>query len=178
MGITKFLYLLFFCSIMFLFYTKENKVSIVKKEEKPLIKFQDSIIYDISSKGVNQIIQSDKAYIYKNSKQLFNATILIKSVKDENKANILSADQIVKVDNDLFMNNNIIIESEDKMTLKTQELQYNLKTQIMKNNSEFLVIDNGSKFKGNNLYMNKNENHIKAQQIHFNIKLKDDNATK
>ena len=177
MGITKFLFVLFFCAVLFLFYTKENKVVVIKKVEKPLIEFENSIMYDISTKGVNQVIQSQDAYIFKNSEQLHNATILIKSEKDISKANTISADLIVKVKNNLYLNNNVVLQSEDKMTLKTEELQYNTKSLVAVNNSEFEIIQNNSSFYGVGLFMDGKIKHIKANNTHFRIKLRDKNET-
>ena len=177
MDITKFLYLLFFCSALFLMYTKENKVVIIEKKEKPLVEFDNSVIYDISTTGVNQVIQSQKAYMYKNSEQLENATILIKSKKDINKANTISAEQIVKVKDELYLNNNVVLQSEDKMTIKTEELQYNTKTLIGTNSSTFNVEKDDNNFKGVGLYLDGKNNHVKATKIHFRINLKENNET-
>ncbi len=177
MGITKFLYLLFFCAILFLFYTKESKIVYVKKVEKPLIEFENSVMYDISSKGVNQVIQSQNANIFKNLEQLMNATITIKSQKDITKVNTISADQIVKVKNDLYLNHNVVLQNDNKITLKTDELQYNTKSLIAVNNSKFSVVRNNDTLDGIGLYFDGKTNHIKASKTQFRIELKENNET-
>ncbi|MEA2049479.1 MAG: LPS export ABC transporter periplasmic protein LptC [Campylobacterota bacterium] len=177
MGITKFIYLLLFFAALFLFYSKENIVKVIEKVEKPLVEFENSVMYDISKDGLSQVIQSQNAYKFTNSEQLKNATILIKSKKDNNKSTTISAEQIVKVSDDLYLNKNVIFETENKITLKTEELQYNLKDLIAKNNSFFKITENNNSFEGERLYFNGKINHIKASKTHFKIDLKENNET-
>ncbi|MEA3384434.1 MAG: LPS export ABC transporter periplasmic protein LptC [Campylobacterota bacterium] len=177
MGITRFIYLLFFIAIAFLFYKTDTKEVYSTKVEKPLVTFKDSVMYDITTKGVNQVIQSQYAYIFKRSEELKNATILIKSKKDLNSVNTISADQITKVNDNLYLNNNIVLETEDQVTLKTEELEYNIKTLKARNNSAFTITKDTNIFNGVSLYMDTNINHMKANKINFRIKLKDKNET-
>lgn len=178
MGITKFIYALLICAVVFLVTTKEQVEIKVKKEEKPSVTFENSVMYEIDSKSVKQVIQSQKADIYKKHEELYNATIIAKSDANETTSNSLSANHMVKIKDQLFVNGDVHFQSEDDIILKSQELRYNMKTKILQNDTQFEAINNNNIFKGEKLYFDGDKKQIIAKKTQFKIDLGDNNETK
>ena len=53
--------------------------------------------------------------------------------------------------------------------LNTNELNYDDKNKIVKNSKPFDAIYNTHSLKGTNLYLNINDNYVKANNTHFEI---------
>ena len=175
MGITKFIYLLITVSIVFLFYTKQNNLKVKELIEKPLISFENSIMYNISTQNVSQVIQSQKAFIHKDKEELFNVIMVAKYSDDKSKVstNTISANYILKKDDNLFLKGNITFLSSDLLTLKTEELQYNLKSLVAKTDVDFAVTNINNSFRGRGLFLDGMNNKVIAKNTHFKIELKD-----
>ncbi len=177
MGITRFIYILFFLSCIFLLYNKKNDIVKVETQEKPMATFDNSVIYDISTVGISKVIQLDKALVYKTFTELYNATFVFKNENQSNE-NTLNARHIIKIDDELFLDGDVNLQSGDIFNLRTEELQYNMATQIAKNNKEFILLSKESSFKGEELFFDRNINKIVANKIHFKLRLKDQNDSK
>jgi len=172
MGITNFIYLLLLISIGFLFYREDSNIKVLSTEEKPLLVFENSIAYNMSENGVTKVVDFKKTMIFKNYEKSFYSTIVSRDNKTS-VTNILSADKILKENNKLFLNGNVHLLHNKDFNLETEELQYNLKTQIAKNSTLFILKKNDMFINGSNLYLDIKENSVKAKNIHFKIKLKD-----
>ena len=177
MGITKFLYILFIISTIFLFYKVQNNAKIVKSEKKPLIFFEDAISYDISQKGITRIVEFKKMFIYDGYEKSLDTTVILRDDKNST-TNILSANKILKVEDRLTLIGNVHLLNDEYFNLETEELQYNLKTKLLKNSTKFTVQKDGSVLKGEKLYYDTLNSNMEASQAHFKIKLKDKNETK
>lgn len=173
MAITRFFYALLVLSVVFVFYSKSNKPVEVKKDEKPTISFENSIMYEINTEKVSQVVQSQKANIYKGYEELYNASILSKSKNSVDKSNKLSAKHIVKIEDDIFLNGDVKFESYNDIIFESQQIHYNTKTDIAKNEAEFQAKRGDSIFKGENLLYDSTKNHIVAQNTHFKINIED-----
>ena len=175
MGITKFIYLLLAVSIIFLFYTKQNNLEIKELVERPLISFENSIMYNISTVNVSQVIQSQKAFLHKDKEELFNVTIVTKHNDGNSQVstNTIAAKYVLKKDDSLFLKGDISFISSDLLTLKTEELQYNLKSLIAKTDVDFTIVSRDNDFNGSKLFLDGKNNRIVAKNTHFTIKLKD-----
>ncbi|MEA3290503.1 MAG: LPS export ABC transporter periplasmic protein LptC [Campylobacterota bacterium] len=175
MDITKFLYGLLAAALIFLIFEKEEQFEKKEKEEKPLVIFEDSIMYKINELNVDEVVQSKKAYLYKQREELYNATIVKKSKKNikSNKVNTVSADYIIKKQDKLFLEGNVNLQSDDQITLKTDKLNYNLKTKVADTKSKFVVLRRDDKVSGQGFYLDGKTNFIKAGNTHFKVKLKE-----
>ncbi|MEA3553249.1 MAG: LPS export ABC transporter periplasmic protein LptC [Campylobacterota bacterium] len=177
MGITKFIYLLLIVAIGFLFYKQESDVKIVNSQKKPLLVFENSIAYDISQKGVTKIVEFEKTLVYDNYEKSFDATIVSRDDKNST-TNILSAKKMIKRGDKLSLAQNIHLLNDEDFNLETEELQYNLKTQIAQNSTTFRLEKASGVLNGENLYFDATNNNIEASKTHFKIKLKDLDETK
>ena len=176
MGITKFLYLLLAFSIAIIFYDIDQVTNEKDEEQRPLVSFYDSVMYNINTESVNNIIPSKEAYFYKTREEMFQGTIITRS-KDEDyvgKTNSVSADSMVKIGDEVYLDGNVNLETADGMTLKTEQLQYNLKTRIAQNEERFVATQGFHDFYGKNLYYDDLNRYLRAKYAHFNIKVENE----
>jgi len=176
MGITKFLYLLLFFSIAIIFYDIDQVTNEKDEEQKPLVSFYDSVIYNVNTENVKTIIPSKEAYLYKTREELFNGMIITRSGDKSNISNTnrVSADSMIKIGDDIYLDGNINMETADGMILKTEQLQYNLKTKIIQNEEKFVARKGFHDFYGNNLYYDDLNRYLQAKYTHFNIKVENE----
>jgi hypothetical protein len=172
MGINKFIYFLLGCSALFLMVDKQQETIIVNKEEKPIVSFYDSLIYDINTKNVNQIIQSKEAYFYKNMEKIINGTIITRT--ENTNTNMLSGTNMIKIKDDIYIDKNVHLVLNNSLDLKTEQLEYNFKTKIAKNKTFFKIVKENNTFIGENLYLDGITNHIIAKNIKIGIRMPDD----
>ena len=172
MGITKFIYLLLIISIGFLFYKQENNVKIINSQQKPLMVFENSLVYDISQKGVTKIVEFEKTFVYDNYEKSINATIVSRDDKN-GTTDILSAQKILKRGDKLSLVGNIHLLNDKDFNLETEELQYNLKTKVAQNRTNFRLEKANVVLYGDSLYYDAINNNIEASKSQFRIKLKD-----
>lgn len=176
MGINKFIFFLLFLSIVFLMIDKQQKVIQVEQQEIPTVSFYESIMYEITPKNLNQIVQSKEAYIYEKREELVDSVIISRSSKDINNTNtnLISSDNIVKIKDDLYMDGNVNLQLNNNLIIKTEQIQYNLETSIAKNNIAFEMTQNGHKFRGVELFLNAKSSHIMAKNTKLQIKVLDE----
>ena len=175
MGITRFIYFLLISSMIFLFYNEETEIKDIKKEERPIISFFDSIMYEITNERIGQIIQSKKTLIYKNRDELYDATVIVKSKKNHNETtNTISAMNILKFGDNIYLDHNVYLQLSNNLNIRTEQLEYNLKTQIAKNTETFEAIQQDKSLNGNSLYIDSTKNIIMAKNTKFKIKVKND----
>lgn len=176
MGINKFVFFLLFVSITFLMIDKQQKIVVVNQQEVPTVSFYDSVMYEITENNLNQIVHSKEAYIYDKREELVESVIIARTKKDTSNTNtnIVSSDNIVKIKNDLYMDGNVNLQLNNNLTVKTEQIQYNLKTSIAKNNIAFEIIQNGNKFTGEELFLDAKSSHIIAKNTKFQIKVFDE----
>ena len=173
MGINKFFYALFTIAIVFLVLEKEEVIVEITNDEKPKVSFYDSVMYDITTKNVNQMIQSTQAYIYNSREELVDALIVNRKEAKDN-VDIVQADYMIKIKNDVYLDGNVHLQLDNSIDLKTEQLEYNIKTQIAKNNIAFEMIQDESNFMGDHLYLDGQNKHIIAKNAKIKIKVLND----
>lgn len=174
MDINKFFYLLTVAAVVFIFYKKDITVVEPLKEEKPLVVFENSVAYELSTGHMEYIIKSKKAMSFKNHDQLHDALILARTDK-ENLKNIdtLSAKTMVKYENDLYLDKNVKYESYDGLRFDTEHLHYNTKNKIAKTEVDFKAIRENDVITGNFLRYDSLSKKITSGNTSFKIQIKD-----
>jgi LPS export ABC transporter protein LptC len=173
MAITRFFYALFAISLVFMFYTKESEETVEKKELKPMVVFENSLMYTIDATSINYIVQATKVNIFNGYEELYNASITSKGNQDTTKPNNLRANHIVKKIDDVYLNGDVYLESFRGSVLKTEQLDYNLKTNIAKNKTKFEIIDSKASMEGDTLFFNIIDHQIVAKNTKFKIDMKE-----
>jgi len=171
MGISKFMIFLIIFTIVFLLIDKEKSIKKVQQEKKPTVSFFDSTMYEITEENIKQIVKSKQADIYDDKEKLTEATIVAKSDNNSYNTNIASSNIMIKIGNKVFLKDQVNLQLSDGTNIKTEQLNYNLKTKIASNNVPFTVIRENDTFKGNNLFLDSVAEHITAEKAKFRMKV-------
>jgi len=150
---------------------KDYLIQTVKKEERPTVSFFDSTMYEITETRVNQIVKSKQADIYDKKEELFDATIVVKVSKNNFDSNIGSSEKMLKTGDNVTFTNNVNLQFANGLNLKTEELHYNLDTEIAHNSIPFVVTRDGSTFTGNSLFLNSKTEELTAEKTKFRMKV-------
>jgi LPS export ABC transporter protein LptC len=171
MGISKFMILLIIFTILFLFVEKDYLAETIKKEKKPTVSFFDSTMFEITESRVNQIVKSKQADVYKNKEVLTDATIIIKADDNNYDTNIASSQNMLKTGDKVVLKNNVNLQFSNGINIKTEELYYNLESQIAHNTVPFIVTRGNDTFIGDNLFINSVREELKAENTKFRMKV-------
>lgn len=169
MGIKRFIAVLFIAAVLFLLYDIESITGDINKQEKPLVSFYDTLSYTIDTQNVKSIVRSNEVYLYDKREEMVNTTMLLRD-KSSQESNFAKADFVTKVTDDLYLDGNVILQAQNGIELSSEELQYNTKKHIAKNNLAFEVDYNGNIFKGEKLFLDFDSRYIKGKNIQFSLK--------
>lgn len=169
MAINKFLLGLFVLSAFFLFYDIKSVKNNIKKEEKPLVSFYDTISYKIDDKNVKSIVKANEIYLYKKREEMATTTMLLRDNSGQG-SNFAKSDFVTKIDNDLYLDGNVLLQAQNGIELTSEQLEYNTKTQIAKNQLPFKIVYGDNTFKGKNLFFDLNNKRINGKEINFSLK--------
>ena len=174
MAVRIFIFSLLVISIVSMFLTIDKDKNKSEKKDIALITFENSVMYTMNDEKVTRIVQSTKAVRYRQRDEMFNGT-LISSVKskDNELADIITADFIEKKGPKLKFVNHVKYNRDNFMTLKTDILHYNLDTKIAYNNKPFIGTYYDNYLIGSELYMDTNKTYFKSKKAHFKINLEE-----
>jgi len=175
MGINLFVLFLIVFSIIITNLNFEQTQERIQYTNIPLVTFEGSILYELNEQKVTRIINSSQALNYKNRDELYDATILLRN-KNE-RADYISAEYILKKNNlyKLYQNALIDIRSDNNATLMSDYIELDQNNNIIITKNEFDLKFNNNKLYGNNLYFNLNREIMRAENIHFMLKLNKEN---
>jgi len=171
MGISKFMILLIVSTVLFLLVEKDYLVKNIQKEENPTVSFFDSTMYEITQKGIEQIVKSKQADVYKHKEELQDATIIVKAKNDGYATNIGSSKTMIKIADKVFLTEDVHLQLASGFNIKTQQLNYNTKTKIANNSVPFLVTRDQDTFEGSHLFVNSITERITAEKTKFKMKV-------
>lgn len=170
MGLDKFIYLLLIIATMVMFYEKDKKIATIENEEKPEISFYDSTAYEITLDGVNHVVKSSEAYLFKNREELIDGT-LIGRAKEARQLNIITGNYFIKVGNDLYVDGDVKLQLANSIDVDTEQLEYNIQTKIVKNSSPFVATQYNHTFRGKNIYLDTQKRYISALNTKMKIEV-------
>ncbi len=157
-------------SVAYYFVPVENKNVAAQKVEVPQVIFENPLMYTLTQKEVSNVIKASNAVRYESREELFNATIYLKSkVPDEYALEKLSADFIRKSGFNYFLKDNVDYQRDDFFKLETNELYFDDKNKIAKNEVPYKGFYYNNNFKGSHLDFRLNDNSMKSKNIHFEI---------
>lgn len=171
MAIKLFTFILLLLSFGAYFIPIENFKNTLVDKDKPLVIFEDALMYTIDENSINRLVFATHAIKYKNRDEMYNADILLKNLDDtknfENEK--LKADLIVKKGDNYTLINNVKYTRDDFIKLNTNELFYDDIKKIAQNTKPFDAIYNNHFVKGNSVYLDINNEFVKAKNTHFEI---------
>lgn len=174
MGIKSFTTLLLFVSIFAYFIPIKKPEKSQAEKDLPQVIFEKPIMYTLNDRSIYRVIIAEHAVKYQNRDEIFNADITLKNqdaTKEFNSEN-LKADKIIKKADVYTLTNNVKYKRDKFVKLDTDHLIYDDINKIAKNNKPFDGIYNEHIFKGTNLYLDINNDNIKAENAHFEIDMK------
>jgi lipopolysaccharide transport protein LptA len=151
-------------------YNKQNKNS----TNTPLLVFKDATMYTLNDKKVTQIIKASKVNKYENKEEIIKGTLIsrVEMKNNQDLTDIISANNILKIKDDLVFNKDVTYLRDNFISFKTTKLNYNLKTKIAKNRTNFIGKYYNNQIQGKNLYINIKKEYIKIDQIKLKLKSK------
>ena len=170
-----FIYLTLLISLIVLFKPIKNSSNKNNKNNTtPLITFKDSTLYTIDDKKVTRIIKSTKLNKYKNKEEIIKGTLIsrVKIENSEDLTDIIKADHISKIKNNLIFTKDVIYLRDSFISFKTNQLYYNLKTKIAKTKDKFDGKYYNNEIQGKNLYLNIEKEYIRLDNIILTIEAK------
>jgi len=173
MGISKFMISLIMFTMVFLVIEKETIVQKKEKKVLPKVSFFDSTMYEITKKNVNQIVKSEQADIYDKKEELIDATVIVRSKKNNNETNVVSSNSMIKKDKLLFLKDTVNLQLSDGTNIKTEQLDYNLETKVAQNKVPFVAINQKNSFLGTNLFLDSVTEYLKAKNTKFRMKVEE-----
>ncbi len=137
----------------------------------PKISFINTVMYDINIKNVDKMVNAREVYIYDNKDELYNSAIVLRNAN--NNFDTISGKYMKKENGIYNFQGDVVLKRDGDLELKTNALQYNIKTAIATNKDDFIFTYKNSIFSGRNLYLNRNDYAISGDNAHFKINTKD-----
>ncbi|MCK9337961.1 MAG: hypothetical protein M0P43_09045 [Arcobacteraceae bacterium] len=171
MAIKYFIFITFIISLFTLFIGVGTKQKIQESEEKPIMIFDNSVLFTINSQEIQRIVDSKKTLIYKKKEESFDSKVVFKTTEN-NIYDTLISDYTLKVGNKISFLGNVVFERSDFMKLTSEEVFYDLSKKIAHNTKDFVASYYNNKLTGNSFYT-KDIYYMKSKDVTFEIELKD-----
>jgi len=164
-----------FCIILVPFLLiNTNVVDDIKiKSDKlvPKVSFVNAVMYDINIDNVDKMLNAREVYIYENKDELYDSTIVLRNAN--NNSDTIRG-KYMKKENEIYnFQGDVVLKRDGELELKTDALQYDIKTAIASNKADFVFTYKNSIFSGKNLYLNRNDYAISGDNAHFKINKRD-----
>lgn len=169
MAIKYFAYSLLVISILSMLAGVDEKAKNGAKKEQAQIIFDNSTLYTLNTENIDKIVNSSQALRYKNRDVLYDGKIILRA--NDETTDYIESDIIVRRKDNYKFLNNVKYNKDNNILLNTQELFYNTKTKIAKNNKPFDGYYYDSKLEGTNLYLDSTKSIFKSNKSHFEIEL-------
>lgn len=180
MGIKLFVFGLFLVSVVS-FFSEIVKNKVVKnKNDNPLVTFTDATMYTMTYDEVSRIVQAKTALRYKSRDEMYDATIInrVKDKKNGEVKDIISAEKMLKQGDLYSLYNNVKYDRDVFLSLRTNELYYDIKKEIAYNNVPFKGMYKGDILNGDKFYLDNTTKFLKASQSHFEINMNNQTTKK
>jgi hypothetical protein len=171
MGITKFIWSLIFIAIVFLVLNKTHKIKDVTHVKQADVSFYDSIMYEITENSVVKVVQAKKSLIFNGKQELYDATIIVKPNVNSSEIHTISALNIVKLGTKVYLTNYVNFQSSNSVNIRTQQLAYDTKKNIVTSDTYFKAIINENTLYGNDLYYDGINGIFLSKNSKFKIKV-------
>jgi len=161
--------ILFIAEITFL-STKEPKLLKISKEDinYSTIKFTKLQGATITENGISERIVASKALKFKTYDELYdlNTTFHKKGV-----SHAICAAHARYEDAILFLKGNVLYENNQSLHIKSEELEYNVKTKIVKSPSAFKLTSDRGIMIGNSFEYDMEHDALKGGSMHYNFEV-------
>ncbi len=165
------LLILFIAEITFL-STKEPKVLKTSKKDinYSTIEFTGLQGCSIDEDGISERIVASKALKFKTHDELYD---LNTSFQKKDITHHLSALQARYKNDHLYLKGNVLYENNQSLHIKSEELEYNVKTKIVKGSSAFTLTSNKGIMIGDSFEYDMNNEALKGEKMHYQFEVKE-----
>ena len=150
------------------------------KELKPLTSSKEDINYStikftqihgvsIDKEGIKDKITASKALKFKTHDELFDVTT---TFQRNNKTHTIKADKAHFKEPLLKLSNHVRYEDNLSMKIKSEELEYNVHTKVVKSNSPFTLTSQKGIMKGDTFTYNMADGKLQGTKMHYNFEAK------
>lgn len=141
--------------------------------DNALLTFNESTMYTLTPESMNRVVQSKQVLRYRDRDVMHNGSLTLKSQDKENNeiTDKLFSDIIIKKADSFKFLKNVKFVRNDYITLNTDELLYNAKTEIATNTLPFEGTYFNNYIKGENIYLDLNKYNMKAKNTHFEVEV-------
>ena len=155
---------LLFLTVIFYLYFKEPYTlnQEVKMSNIPIVEFIDVKNYHITDKRVETDVKAKKVLRYSNRDEIYD--IDVKLNRDNSKEQ-LCAKKALHIDGKLYLSGDVYYETNNSLSLKTNNLEYNLVKKILHSDSDFVLKDKRGIVRGKSLMIDRKNGKFKAQKI-------------
>jgi len=156
-------FLFIFTGLMIIFiFFQPAKLKTSKNIEIATVETYDFIIHQLSTKGLTRIIKGKQAFIYKDRYNIVDV-----DYTDASKKQIVN----LKAKNGLYKDKTIKLSGDVKYTrddgliFKSQSLNYNEITSILKTNDKYIMYKDKNKIVGKSFKLNNNLEKIYSKDV-------------
>jgi LPS export ABC transporter protein LptC len=156
---------LFLAEIVFL-TTKDFKEPVDEKKEFDYtdISFENINSYEITKDGITSNIQASKLLKYADYSKVYDIKA---KVLNKGKLTHVKADKALLTKSKIHLMGDVSYENNNSIHVKSQDLVYNSKTDIITIDTPFILETDSGEVKGNHLVYNQKDGNIKAKNIYF-----------
>lgn len=174
MVIKLFVFILFILSAFSYFIPVEqiNKKNVEK--ETPMLVFNDSTMYTLTTESMNRIVYAKEVYRYEKRDMMHEGALTLKTLDKNNNyiTDVLYADVIIKRDELYKFFKNVKFKRDNFISLNTDELFYDAKKEVATNSLPFEGKYYDNIINGKNLYLDLKNYYMKSNNTHFEIDMK------
>ncbi len=161
--------ILFIAEITFL-STKEPKVLKTSKKDinYSTIEFTHLQGSSIDEDGISQRIIASRAEKFKTHDMLYD---LNTSFQKKGIAHQLSSKKARYENDHLYLNGDVLYENNQSLHIKSEELEYNVKTKMLKSSSAFKLTSNQGIMTGESFEYDMNNEALKGEKMHYHFEV-------
>ncbi|NVJ53551.1 MAG: hypothetical protein HWD90_07635 [Campylobacteraceae bacterium] len=174
MAIRVFVLILLVLSATSYFIPVKNILKEDNEVETPLLVFNDSTMYTLTTDSMNRIVYAKEVYRFEKRDVMHEGALTLKTYDSKNNyvTDVLYSDVIVKRGDIYKFFKNVKFRRDDFISLNTDELFYNAKEEIVTNTLPFNGNYYNNIINGDSLYLDMKSYFMKSNNTHFEIDMK------
>jgi len=139
---------------------KTNKKEIVTSD----IEFRNLSGASVDEYGLKNSIKAKKAIKFKTHDELFDIDA---AFADEGLTHSIKAKKAIYENNHLTFENDVFYENNQSLTIKTQNLEYNTKTEVASSSKAFILTSKESTMRGEGFVYDMKNKNLKGTKLHY-----------
>lgn len=142
------------------------------ESKKPLLVFQDAVMYKIDKNNTKDIVYASSFFKYKDKDELYDMNTTYRN--EYNQINRLSAKKVFQTNNIYKFYDDVMINihnKKNKIKLWSNYVKFDKNKKILQNDRKFILHYNDNTMVGKNIYYDMQNNILKSKKTNFNLKI-------